>query len=183
MKIPLNYQITEYDCCQTSFLNALSFLFEREEIPVYVLKIIYFNTLDLDEYGTSKESVIKIINLLNDYSKKYKFNLNCKILNKEEINLESFIKYLNKNGIILIRCYQGVEHYVIITKINKKYVYIFDPYYIKCKKYKDNNFKIILSKPFNYNRKVKVNRVFSETKKDFSLGKTHIRQCILINKI
>lgn len=35
MKIPLHYQITEYDCGPTSLLNGLSFLFEREEIHPY----------------------------------------------------------------------------------------------------------------------------------------------------
>ena len=34
MKNPLHYQLTEYDCGPTSLLNAISFLFEREEIPV-----------------------------------------------------------------------------------------------------------------------------------------------------
>ena len=34
MKIPLRYQISEYDCGPTSMLNAVSYLFEREEIPV-----------------------------------------------------------------------------------------------------------------------------------------------------
>ena len=33
MKIPLRYQMSEYDCGPTSMLNAISYLFEREEIP------------------------------------------------------------------------------------------------------------------------------------------------------
>ena len=32
MKIPLTFQITEFDCGTTSLLNALLFLFDREEI-------------------------------------------------------------------------------------------------------------------------------------------------------
>ena len=34
MKIPLRYQVSEYDCGPTSLLNALNYLFQREEISV-----------------------------------------------------------------------------------------------------------------------------------------------------
>ena len=33
MNNPLRYQMTEYDCGPTSMLNAVSYLFRREEIP------------------------------------------------------------------------------------------------------------------------------------------------------
>ena len=38
MKNPLHYQFSEYDCGPTSMQNAISFLFEREEIPPEVLR-------------------------------------------------------------------------------------------------------------------------------------------------
>ena len=34
MKVPLRYQNTEYDCGTTTFINALAYLYDREEIPV-----------------------------------------------------------------------------------------------------------------------------------------------------
>ena len=33
MKNPLHYQFSEYDCGPTSMMNAIAYLFEREEIP------------------------------------------------------------------------------------------------------------------------------------------------------
>ena len=91
---------------------------------------------------------------------------------------------INNNCVVFIRCYQEFEHYVIITKITKNYVYIFDPYYLERNEYdNDNSVKMILNKPFNYNRRVTIERVFSETKKDFSLGSVYNRECVLINKI
>lgn len=33
MDNPLRYQMTEYDCGPTSMLNAVSYLFRRDEIP------------------------------------------------------------------------------------------------------------------------------------------------------
>ena len=75
------------------------------------------------------------------------------------------------------------DHYIIVTKIDKKYVYIFDPYYLEKDYYKkDKSIKIILNKPFTHNRKVDINRFFSNDNKDFSLGETTKRECVLINK-
>ncbi|MDR0904811.1 MAG: peptidase C39, partial [Oscillospiraceae bacterium] len=54
MKTPLQYQITEYDCGPTSLLNALRFLFEREDIPPDVPK--YIMMYCLDAYNSKGES-------------------------------------------------------------------------------------------------------------------------------
>ena len=188
MKIPLKYQSSEFDCATTSFLNAINYLFDIQEINPEIIKMINFYTMDLSDElgspckgGTSRKATSKLVSLINDYPKK--FNLYCQVLKKEEVRLEKMKKCLDNNGVILIRCYQDIEHYVIITKIKKKWVYIFDPYYISRKKYKDKSFKIILHKPFLYNRMVKIERLFEETKKNFSLGSISLRQCVLLNKI
>lgn len=41
MKNPLNYQTTEYDCGPTTVMNAVSYLFNREEISPDIPKCIY----------------------------------------------------------------------------------------------------------------------------------------------
>ena len=51
MKNPLRYQISEYDCGPTSLLNAISFLFEREEIPPEVIRNIMLYCLDCYNAG------------------------------------------------------------------------------------------------------------------------------------
>ena len=33
MKTPLHYQMTEYDCGPITVMNAIIYLFEREQIP------------------------------------------------------------------------------------------------------------------------------------------------------
>ena len=45
MKNPLHYQLSEYDCGPTSVLNAVSFLFDREQIPPKILQKIRWNIL------------------------------------------------------------------------------------------------------------------------------------------
>lgn len=188
MKRPLGYQITEFDCGTTSFINAISYLYEREEIPAKLIKEVYSYTLDCyygknkkESCGTSRKAVKKLTKHINKYAKENKFNINCIVLDKENVNFDNIFKCLDKNGVVVARCWQGCEHYVIITKIDKKYAYIFDPYYVDDKNWNnDDDIKIITNKTYSYNRKVTLKRLFSQNNQDFSLGKISNRECILI---
>lgn len=40
MKTPLRYQVTHYDCGTTTFINALMYLFERDDIPTEVVEYV-----------------------------------------------------------------------------------------------------------------------------------------------
>jgi hypothetical protein len=53
MFTPLRYQVTEVDCFPTSVLNAITWLFEEEELPGAVLQRIYACTLDGIERGVA----------------------------------------------------------------------------------------------------------------------------------
>ncbi len=191
MKTPLRFQITEFDCGTVSLQNAFSYLFERKEIPAELIKAIHKYTLDcydekgnLGQGGTSKEAINKLTHWITRYANSKNFNVKCERLEKEEVNLENIKKCLDHNGCVFIRCWQLCEHYVIITRVNKNYAYIFDPYYLDKREYdKDREVKIILNKPFTHNRKVSLKRLFSESQKDFSLGAINNRECVLINKI
>ncbi len=190
MKVPLRFQVTEFDCGTVSLLNAFSYLFNREEIPALLVKSIHKYTLDcydedgnLGNGGTSREAVKKLTHWITNYANSNDFDVACKRLEKEEVNLENMINCLNNNGVVFARCLQTNEHYVIITKIKRNKVYIFDPYYFDKTYYdKDKQVKIVFNKPFTHNRIVSVKRVFSETNKDFSLGLVDNRECVLINR-
>lgn len=191
MKIPLRFQVTEFDCGTVSLLNAFSYLFEREEIPAELIKAIHTYTLDCyDEFGnigqggTSREAIKKLTHWIVDYTVKNNFKINCIRYEKEKVTYENMIKCLNNNGVIFVRLLQDVDHYVIITQIKDEEAYIFDPYYLDENYYdNDNEVKIILDKPFSHNRIVKLKRLFSEIQEDFSLGKIENRECVLINRI
>lgn len=190
MKVPLRFQITEYDCGTVSLLNAFSFLFEREEIPALLVKQIYKYMLDcydengnLGNGGTSREATNKLIMWITKYTKDNNLNVICERLTGNEVELVNMNNCLNNNGVIFTRCWQMQEHYVIITKIKKNKVYIFDPYYFDKTYYdKDNQVKIVLNKPFTHNRIVTTKRFFSENYKDFALGPFEKRECVLIQK-
>lgn len=191
MKVPLRYQNTEYDCGTTSFVNALAYLYDREDVPVELIKAIYKYTLDAENSegivgkgGTSRRHA----ELLARYFVKYAnetpdFNIKCKVLSKEEVNLENMKNTVDSNGVIVARCMQGVEHYVIITKIDDNFAYIFDPYYLDEEYYtEDDDVAIVLHATFTHNRLVKIDRLFDQSGKDFSLLNVEDREVILINR-
>ena len=90
---------------------------------------------------------------------------------------------LDNNGVIIARCWQENEHYVLITKIDENFAYIFDPYYLKEDYYtNDESVEIVLHETFLHNRIVKIERLFDETHKDFSLLEKKKRSIILLNR-
>ena len=189
MKIPLKYQVTEFDCAPTSFINALIFLFEREELPAYLITSIYANTLDrpdrngnIGHFGTSKKATKELCKTINEYANEKNFNINCFYSNGES-TIEDFINCIKESGVILIRIYQTYEHYVLITNIKNKKAYIFDPYYNgKNFKVEDAAINFIMNKPFNYNVVVDLERLFEESKRDFSMGMKNKRESVYIYK-
>ena len=44
-KNPLHYQLTEYDCGPTAMLDAISYLFQREEIPPEIIRNVMLPVL------------------------------------------------------------------------------------------------------------------------------------------
>lgn len=190
MKIPLTFQITEYDCGTTSLLNALIYLFDREEVPISLLKAIYRYTLDAEgahgiigEAGTSREAVEKLSHWITRYSKANDFKITCENLEKEEVTEDKIRECLNDNGCVLARCYQSVEHYVLITKMDDTFAYIFDPYYVEEDYYyHDEQVAVVLNQIFTHNRLVKIQRLFNQSKQDFSLMEIEKREVVLINR-
>jgi len=190
MKTPLRFQVTEYDCGTVSLYNAISYLFDREEIPAKLLKMIHKYTLDCydedgnpGQGGTSKEAVEKIAEFMTNYTNDNDFGVKCEKISGSEVTLDKITNCVKQNGCVLIRCNLEGGHYVIITNVTKDKVYIFDPYYLDKNRYKDKEVKIVLNKPFTHNRVVSIKRLFSETTKDFAFGDKNQRECVLMNRI
>lgn len=190
MKTPLRFQITEYDCGTTALLNALCFLFDREEIPAELVKAIHNYTLDsydkdgnLGQGGTSKESIDRLSKWIDDYANHRNFGISCTRYEGKIINRDLIEQEIQKGAVLFVRCWQNCEHYIIITDIDCENAYIWDPYYLDDNYYdKDNEVKIIFDKPFSYNRIVKLIRLFSNTTKDFALLEENIREMVSISK-
>ena len=90
MKNVLLTQTTEYDCGPTTLVNALRFLFEREDIPPALIRTIWLHTNDTyDERGqkgcrgTSKACVRYLCEFFNDYSEHCHFPIRAAFADKE----------------------------------------------------------------------------------------------------
>lgn len=190
MRVPLRYQITEYDCATVAFTNAISYLFKRSEIEPELIKKISLFTLDtydkdgnLGKHGTSKRAVENLSTWINKYSLN-KNNIKCEYHRDGEVNLDIIKECIEKDGVVFLRTYQDCEHYVIVTDVTKKNVHIFDSYYLE-KDYYNNNkhIKMVFNKPFEYNRIVDIKRFKKRGKEDFSLGPINNRECVCIFRI
>lgn len=191
-KTPLDYQITEYDCGTTTLLNALRYLFKRSEISPKVYKYILQYTLDknnifgeIGKGGTSVFALEFLCNWLNDNAKKEKMNIKCTSIPKEElsINNDFLTNKINNGAVAIIKLYQDCEHYCLLTKIDDNYAYLFDPYYLNINYYdNDKEVEIIKDRPFEFNRKVKKERIENGASKDFSLVRGENSEIVIIER-
>lgn len=190
MKIPLWFQCTEYDCGTTSFINALLYLYDRENIPIEFIKAIYKYTLDVEDKegiigkgGTSRNHAERLARFFVRYANtNEKINIKTHILCKDKVDLINMKSVIERGGVAIARVWQQGEHYVIITKIDENFAYIFDPYYLDEDYYKDSEMAVVLNDNFTHNRLVKLSRLFDERKVDFSLLPVEDREVILLER-
>ena len=192
-KTPLDYQITEYDCATTTLLNALRYLFKRSEISPEIYKYIMQYTLDqtnsfgeIGKGGTSVNAMEFLCEWLNINANSMGMNIKCTSIQKDNIsiyNSDLQIK-INEGAVAIVRVFQDCEHYCLLTRIDEDYAFLFDPYYLNINYYDDDNdVDIIKDRPFEFNRKVKKERMEDNTVKDFALVKNEHSEIIIIEKI
>lgn len=192
MKNPLSYQSTEYDCGPTSMLNAINFLFNRNEISPDVIKSIMLYCLDSynkkgEAYksGTTGMAMMFLANWLNQFGKVKKWPIQCEMLTGDSVRITQNSKIaecLGQGGAVVARVMLGCWHYVLLIGIDNEYVYLFDPYY-RIKPFTTDGIDMIKDEPAKMNRKVKHEILNSEGKGYYALGKKEGRECmILFNK-
>ena len=140
MKQPLRYQITEYDCGPTSLLNAVSFLFEREDIPPELVRNIMLYSLDTygadgfsGKSGTSHTAMLFLSHWLDGFGKAGRLPIRSEYLTGRDVNLfadSRIISALRRGGAAVVRLDLDGWHYVLLTGIEGDGVLVFDPYYL-----------------------------------------------------
>ena len=142
MYIPLQYQVSEYDCVPTSFINAVSYLFQRNEIPPMVVRHIYMYSLDtvgkdgrFGSAGTSRHAVRLLGSWLNAYKSK-QFSVKTEFIMGEKVHLKKNGKIqacLKNGGVCLCQIFltRKEEHYLLLLKAHDGWLFCFDPYYRK----------------------------------------------------
>lgn len=192
LKTPLAYQATEYDCGTTTLLNAIRYLFKRGEICPTIYKSIMQFTLDktnefgeIGKGGTSVYALEFLCNWLNENAANKGMRIVCENIPKDKISIYNteLEKKIKNGGVAILRVHQEGEHYCLLTDIDEEYAYIFDPYYLNSNEYDDDNdVEIIKDRPFEFNRKVKKERIDEQSKEDFALVRGRNSGIIIIEK-
>ncbi|GLC80294.1 peptidase C39 [Lacrimispora brassicae] len=189
MKNPLNYQVTEYDCGPTTLLNAMSYLFTRDQIPPDIIKHIMLFCLDsynakgeFGKNGTSRMAMMFFSNWINQFGKMKKFPVQSEYLTGDEVHIgeDSKVMYgLQQGGVVVARVMYGCWHYVLLTGADGQCVYLFDPYFRK-KPFKQKGVEIITDMPYQRNRCVPW-EMFNDTGKGpYALGPNETREAVVI---
>lgn len=189
MKIPLNYQSTEFDCGPTTLTNAMSFLFKREEIPPDVIKHIVLYCLDaynckgeFGKNGTSGMAMMFLSNWLNQFGKVKKFPIHCEFLTGREVYVgqnSKIVAGLQQGGAVVVRVRYGCWHYVLLTGADERGIYLFDPYYRK-KPFAIPQIEILTDEPTKWNRKVPFSILNETARKPYALGPLDTREAIIL---
>lgn len=196
MKNTLMYQTTEYDCGPITLLNSIRFLFDREVIYPDIVKYITLYSLDtyneegeLGKHGTTANAMLFLSNWLNQFSQIKKFPLSCEFLSGTDITLtqnSKIISALQQGGVVLLRLFLDVGHYVLLTGLEKESVYLFDPYYEEeddpklCTHYHDEGICFINDQPKRANRKVSIERLNRTGVEFYEMGPFELREAIIM---
>ncbi len=139
MNNPLRYQITEYDCGPTSVLNGISALFPREVIPPDILRNVMLYSLDgwgedgvCGKMGTTATAMMFMSNWFNSYGKLGRIPISSHFYTGAQVNMKEYgpvMEALHRGGVVILRCYSDVAHYVLLTGIHNGLLQAFDPYY------------------------------------------------------
>ena len=191
MKTPLHYQISEYDCGPTSMLNAMSFLFSREELPPEILRNTMLYCLDCygkeghpGKSGTSCMAMMFLSNWLDGLGKAGLLPVSSRYLRGEEVFIGEGSRLndtLCCKGVAVVRLWFEVEHYVLMTGVEDEEILLFDPYYQEeAFEGAESLVRIDLAHPLWYNRRVPFSFFNRETQELYALGKKEAREAVLL---
>ena len=191
MKTPLHYQISEYDCGPTSMLNAMSFLFSREELPPEILRNTMLYCLDCygkeghpGKSGTSCMAMMFLSNWLDGLGKAGLLPVSSRYLRGEEVFIGEGSRLndtLCRKGVAVVRLWFEVEHYVLMTGVEDEEILLFDPYYQEEPfEGAESPVRIVLEHPLWYNRRVPFSFFNRETQELYALGKKEAREAVLL---
>ena len=188
-KNPLHYQLSEYDCGPTAMLNAISFLFEREEISPVVIRNIMLYSLDcyngegiMGKSGTSSAAMMFLSNWLNGFGNIGQLPVEASHLSGKSVWLgkESRINdALCRGGVVVVRVFFECAHYVLLTGMQDGKILMFDTYYVD-ETFSEPGITQIEDQPFRYNRIVEEKRFNRETTELYALGPKSEREAVII---
>lgn len=189
MKNPLHYQLSEYDCGPTTMLNAISFLFEREEISPVIIRNVMLYCLDsyngegiMGKSGTSSAAMMFLSNWINGYGKIGQLAVSCSYISGKSVWVGKGSRIndaLCRGGAVILRVFYDCGHYVLLTGIEGECVRMFDPYYTEGL-FSQQGIVKVENEPFKYNRIVDERCFNRESTELYALGPVADREAVII---
>ena len=193
MKNALIHQSSEYDCGPTCMVNAIRYLFEREEIQPGVLKHIWVMGNDtycdkgcLGCHGTSRASMRYMADWLREYGRGCCFPVYAEFLCDGDAVMAPGTKawdFLQQGGCVIMRCYADkIPHYVLLTAVLPgDEVGLFDPYE-EDPEFEGEGRRVVAGYPKQMNRAVRYDLLNLEDMSDYAMGKYDVRELVLIRR-
>lgn len=199
MKVPFRQQASTYDCVPTTFINALNYLFHREETPPFVVNQVYRNCLDVEAArGTSSRAVQDMGYWLSTYSEpRYdSFAIKSKFIVGAQVHLRQnskILKCINANGaaLLCVHSSQSCWHYILGFGHDGDYLCCFDPH-PRTKRFIKNDAVRFVEQTQHQEPNLIIrcdwlDRCFRKTKtpcdSKYIFGNHDDRECLLLNRI
>ncbi len=190
MKNILNYQTSEYDCGPTTLINAIRYLYEREEILPEIIKTITLYTLDLydnngefGKRGTSRMAMMFLSNWLNEFGRTKSYPVYTELVIDEQVWVRQNSKItecLQQGGAAVICVWLGsTRHYALLTDIEGEYLCLFDPYDWD-EPVDGEKILRVEGLPKKMNRKVHRDIINDENEGFYALGEVQGREAMLL---
>ncbi|MBQ9249109.1 MAG: peptidase C39 [Oscillospiraceae bacterium] len=192
MKIPLRYQVTEFDCGPTALMNAVSYLFDCETIPPDIPRRIVETCNDefdgqgrTGRRGTSSAAMQYTAGWMNLFASETGFPIRCEFLAREDVTLcpgSKLRQCLEDGGVAVVHCLLCVGHYITLTGIKDGKVMVFDPYYREELEPGENNTEFVYDRPKEYNRLIPISHLDNTEYQNCAMCKYGDRMAVLFYK-
>ena len=189
MKNPLRYQLSEYDCGPTSMLNALAFLFEREDIPPEAVRNIMLYCLDCygsdgvsGKSGTSCTAMMFLSNWLSGFGQAGRLPIITEYYTGDRVYMgqqSPITDALHRGGAVVVRLFLDEWHSVLLTGERDGRVYLFDPYYVT-EGFNDSSVVTDVDHPFAYNRVLPQSMLNGETQTLYAFAEQKGREAVVL---
>lgn len=191
MKVPLRYQITNYDCASACLLNALSCLLEREEIPPTALR--YIVSVCMDRFGESGEmgrrgTAHAAMRFLSDWldrcGQDAVMPVQSRYLTGEAVSLalgSDLRAAICSGAVAAARIDLDGWHYILLTGVQEAEVLCFDPWILP-EPFPVPDVKTLLDPALNYNRVVPLARFESTDIHPYSFGPYDTREAVVLRR-
>lgn len=199
LKTPFAYQVSSYDCVPISFINALAYLFDRDDIPPLVIQKIYLYCLDTVTskgdlgHGTTGLAIALLGNWLQKY-REGNFSLTTAYLERDNFSIaqaSALSECLERKGTALVRLHTGGKHwhYVLALKLDDEWFYAFDPCRRPARNIVRGQVEYLSTSHGQASGEqapnLRIKREWIDTlssSKRFCLGALHERECLLIER-